>query len=489
MSKKPKPPSYTPAPILEPGQVELYTMVLRVLGSQVTVSEAARELGMPRNRFQTWMHRAQQGLIAGITPRAPGRPESPAPDKSVAHRNEQLHRENERLKTQLARQSELMLAAGQLMREQLGRPARRGPARAKRPTKASGNDDDDAPGSVEEVLVRLVACTRSGVRFRRAASWMGRSESTLRRWQGRLRRGEAVVARRGARPRPSLRARAPDRARQVEALVVDSRGVLGAEALRRATTGVSRRDAACIKRESLVWLERERKARSTRVVVTQPGLVRGFDAMYAASTGGWRYALCSCDGAVPYTTSILVRDRYDADSVRLALEHDFLENGIPLVLRLDRCAAHSTPAVKSLLDALGVVVLQGPPYCARFYGQLERQNCERRAWLRTLDCPTPNELVSELEHCRVLLNTKLVRRSLGWCTAEARWCQRPTLKVDRTTLREEIAERDARWRARLTQQPRGVDAGLASRLAVIDTLKQHDWLRLESRGGRYGISG
>jgi len=142
-----------------------------------------------------------------------------------------------------------------------------------------------------------------------------------------------------------------------------------------------------------------------------------------------------------------------------------------------------------LLDALGVVVLQGPPYCARFYGQLERQNRERRIWLQALGCPTPDELVSELERCRVLLNTQLVRRSLGWCTAETRWCQRPTLNVDRAALREEIAERDARYRARLAQQPRGVDVGLAYRLAVINTLKQHDWLRLESRGGRYGISG
>jgi transposase-like protein len=489
MSKKPKPPSYTAAPTLGRERVELYTMVLRVLSSQVTVSEAARELGMARNRFQTWMHRAQQGLIEGLTPRPAGRPESPPPDKSVAQRNEQLQHENERLRTQLERQSELMLAAGQLMREQLGRPARRGQSRAKRPTKASGNDDDEAPARVEEVLVRLVACTRSGVRFRRAASWLGRSESTLRRWQGRLRRGERVLVRRGAKPRPSLSARAPDRARQVEALVVDSRGVLGAEALRRATTGVSRRDAAGIKRESLVRLERERKARTQRVAVTQPGIIRGFDAMYTASTEGQSYALCSCDGAVPYTTSILVRDRYNADSVRLALERDFQENGVPLVLRLDRCAAHSSPQVRSLLDALGVIVLQGPPYCARFYGQLERQNRERRIWLQALGCPTPGELVSELERCRVLLNTQLARRSLGWCTAEARWCQRPTLHVDRPALREEIAERDARYRARLAQQPRGVDVGLAYRLAVINTLKQHDWLRLESRGGRYGISG
>lgn len=488
MSKK-KPPSYTRAPTLEPEQTGLYTMVLRVLSGQVTVSEAARELGMARNHFQSWMHRAQAGLIAGITPRPPGRPTSPLPDRSLTKRHEQLEQENERLRSQLQRQSELMLAAGQLMREQLGRPsARRGQSRTRRPAKAGGNEDDEAPESVEATLLQLVGCAGAGVSWRHLSSWTGRSESTLRRWRARRGKGVPAVTRPSTRRRPSLRERAPERARQVEALVVASHGLLGADALRRASAGVSRRDAAQLKREVLTRLERERKARSARVVVTEPGIVRGFDAMHAASTDGRCYVLCAGDGAVPYTTSVLMQDRYDGASVRRALERDFCESGVPLVLRLDRYSAHGGPDVRGLLDALRIVVLQGPPHHPRFYGQLERQNRERRAWLRTLDCPTPSELASELERCRVLLNTQLVRRSLGWCTAEQRWCQRPTLSVDRLALFEEIADRDARFRARLARLPRGVDVGLAYRLAVIDTLTHHGWLRLESRGGCYGVS-
>lgn len=488
MKKKPKSASYTKAPTLDGEQVELYTMVLRVLNNQTTVSDAARELHMPRNRFQTWMHRAQAGLIAGITPRPAGRPESPPPDKSLAKRHRQLEQENERLRAQLERQSELMLTAGQLMREQLGRPVGRAQNRIRRAPKASGNDDDEAPARIEDALSRLVVCAGGGVRFRQLSFWSGRSESTLRRWRWRLQRGHVAAAQRGPRPRPSLRARAPERARRVEVLVEESRGTLGAEAIRRVSPGVSRREAAALKHETLVRLERERKARAQRVVVTQPGVVRGFDAMHTASVEGRSYALCACDGAVPYTTSILVQRHYDGDAVQLALERDFRENGVPVALRMDRYSAHRCPQVQGLLDAHGVAVLQGPPYHARFYGQLERQNRERRSWLQALGCPSHDELVSELEHCRVLLNTKLVRRSLDWCTADARWCQRPSLSVDRLALREEIAECDARWRARLARQPRGVDAGLAHRLAVTDTLKQHGWLRLELRGSRYGVT-
>ena len=485
MPKKPKPPSYTKAPTLERTHLELYTTVLKVLSNQLTVSEAARELGMPRNRFQTWMHRAQEGMISGLTPRKPGRPESPPPDKELVQQYRQLEERNQQLQSELAKQSELMLAAGQVIREQMGRTPRRGRSRARRPPGASSNDDEGAPA---RALAHVVATRGVGLSRSWLARWIGCSESTLRRWQHRSGRGQPAIIRRGAPQRLPLRSRSSERAAQIEALVRETRGVFGADALRRAIVGVSRREAAGIKREVCTQVERERKAAAARVVVTVPGLMRGFDAMHTASKLGRSYALCSGDAAVPYTTSILVTARYDGPSVRLALERDFQDNGVPLVMRLDRFSAHGCPRVQSLFSALGVLVLQGPAHYPCFYGQLERQNRERRGWLRALGCPTHDELVSELERSRVLLNSSLARRSLGWCTAEARWCQRPTLTVDRAAFREEVAERDARYRARLAPQSPGVDADLAYRLAVINTLKHHGWLSLESRGARYGVS-
>ena len=60
MPKKPKPPSYTKAPSLQRQHLELYTTVLKVLNHQLTVSEAARELGMPRNRFRGCTERSRE---------------------------------------------------------------------------------------------------------------------------------------------------------------------------------------------------------------------------------------------------------------------------------------------------------------------------------------------------------------------------------------------------------------------------------------------
>jgi hypothetical protein len=297
-----------------------------------------------------------------------------------------------------------------------------------------------------------------------------------------------VTARRGpARQRP-LHERAPEQAERLEQLVRQCHGQFGAEALRRCLEGISRRDAAAVKAAVLTALERERKAQAERVRVTVTGIVRGFDAMHCPTSAGQRYALCAGDSAVPYTTSVAVAQHYDGPSVKRALEADFKRNGTPLVLRMDRHSSHRCPDVADLLTALGVLVLHGPPHHPCFYGQLERQNRDRRVWLERCGCRSPDELMSELERCRVILNSLWRRRTLGWCTAEECWHLRPNLSVDRVALRAEVAERDARWRARLAQQPQGVRDELAWRLAVTDTLTSHDWLRLESRGGCYRFS-
>jgi len=487
-NKKPKPPSYTRAPVLDPKQSELYELALAVLSHQLSVSEAARRAGMPRVRFQTWLHRAQEGLIGGLTPRVTGRPPKPPPPKELEAEYRRLQQKNEALQARLAKQSEIIVAASALIQEQLGRGGRRGKRVRRRKTAGSNEEADGVrPGRLEP-LEQVARLRRAGLRPGLVATLVGRSESTLRRWSARSRRGLSVIARRGpARQRP-LRERDPDQAERLEELVRQSRGQLGAEALRRGLPGVSRRDAGALKATVLTALERERKAAAGHVRVTVAGVVRGFDAMHCPTSTGMRYALCAGDSAVPYTTSVAVAEHYDGASVKRALVADFEQNGVPLVLRLDRHSSHRCPEVRGLLDALGVLVLHGPPQHPRFYGQLERQNRDRRAWLDSCECLSPAELVSELERCRVILNSTWRRRTLGWCTAEECWRVRPIFSVDRSALRAEVAERDARWRERLAQQPEGVRAELAWRLAVADTLTSHDWLRLESRGGCYGVS-
>lgn len=162
------------------------------------------------------------------------------------------------------------------------------------------------------------------------------------------------------------------------------------------------------------------------------------------------------------------------------LAQRFERNGAPLVLRLDRASVHDAPPVRQLLEAHGVLVLHGPPRYPCFYGQLERQNREHRAWAEPL-CRQRRALI---EPCLVQMlegvNSLWRRRTLGWQTAAELWSARPPLGVDRTAFRQEVLDRALRI-AR-TLQRRGQPADLAERLAIQQTLERMGFLRQQLGG-------
>jgi hypothetical protein len=251
-------------------------------------------------------------------------------------------------------------------------------------------------------------------------------------------------------------------------------GMVGAESLGRST-GLSRRQAAAVKAGELTRRERERKAACTHVVVTVPGVVRGFDQMYVWTEDGWRYPLVSADGAVPYRTSILVAATYDEDAVCAALEDDIARNGAPLVWRRDRFSAHRTDRVSRLLERHGILPLQGPAHHPGFYGQLERQNREHRAWLGHLGVARASDLQPACDRMRVALNDNWRRRSLGWSTASEAWAaRRSPSSALRDSFRQQVYDRAARIERHLDHHN-----DLAMRLAIEQALQQRGYLRLE----------
>ena len=69
--------------------------ILATLTGELTVEEACRELGIERAYFQELRARALAGALAGLAPRAPGRPckatqESTAELSQLRHENEEL---------------------------------------------------------------------------------------------------------------------------------------------------------------------------------------------------------------------------------------------------------------------------------------------------------------------------------------------------------------------------------------------------------------
>src|SRR5262249_3898734 len=159
-------------------------------------------------------------------------------------------------------------------------------------------------------------------------------------------------------------------------------------------------------------------------VVTEPGVVRGFDQMHVRTTEGPHVLLFSADGAVSYRTSVALAEHYDAASVASAVRRDFAANGPPLVWRADRAKSHDAPAVRAVLDDAKVLLLHGPPRHPQYYAQLERQNREHRAWLDALGVLDPDALAVEAERMLETLNAAWPRCTLRWRTASAVWRER-----------------------------------------------------------------
>ena len=299
-----------------------------------------------------------------------------------------------------------------------------------------------------------------------AAAVIGRHVTTLRRWRSRRARSEALARPRGLSPRRAA-ADVRDRAAGV---VRTLRGLVGAEALRRSIPGLTRREAAAIKAATRCDLERERRAGAAQVVVTAPNVLRGLDDMQLRADA---HLVVAADGAVPYRTSWEKVLSYDGRAVAAVLERDFARNGAPLVIRFDRAKQHDVGPVRAVLDEYGVVALHGPPHRPQYYGQLERQNREHRAWLRA-DGPAGIDRIDEM---MAALNGVWRRRRLGWWTAAEVWNAKPQLRVDRTELRKEVTENAIRLAS-----TNDVSIDLGWRLAVEMALANRGLLRIVPGG-------
>lgn len=462
--------SYEPSPKADGQTLPRLTAVMAVLAGQTTVSAAARELGLSRNHFQTILHRAERALIESVRLKVGGRPSRSEQRVRQQAQLKQLKGENAKLRKQLAATQQLLEVAGTLLR---GR--RRASPRARRSRKmgevrSEGASESEAQRWRGEVLRGAQQMRRLGLTARAAAQLAGVDAATVRRW-----RVAAHAPRAPAAPAPG-----PEQVAQAEQRVRALHGLVGAAALAEGIEGLSRRQAARIKLEVLTRMERERKAHLVRVRVSQPGVLRGIDAMHFATREGVLYALICADAAIPYRTMLVCAEHYDAALVARTLEQDILRHGAPLVLRLDRARCHEAAGVRELLAQHGVLVLHGPAHYPGYYGQLERQNREHRMWMRSV----PKQSRADTEQClgQMLeaVNTLWPRSTLRWKTAQQRWQEHQPIHIDRAALREEVqarAERIAR-----DQRSRGVTAELAERLAIERTLERMGYLRLQPGG-------
>lgn len=454
--------TYTPSPEVPPELAARLTTILAVLSGEKSVSEAARELNLSRTHFQSILHRSLSAMIEEISPKEPGRPAKPQALSELQQRLKRLERENVRLKRRVEATDELITVAGELLHGQ------RGPGEPRARRKDPGGDADEEPEPRTQLITAVDRMHALGLTLARACWLAGLDAATIRRWRCRTFRLE----RHAANVTEETRQQAERRVRELN-------GLIGAAALSHGIDGLSRRAAARIKADTISCVERERKAVLTHVTVNTAGVVRGIDAMYFNTSSGPCYALVAADASAPYRTSVAVSKRYDSALAAQLLTFDIEQHGAPLVLRADRARAHDTPEVRAILHQHRILMLHGPPRYPCFYGQLERQNREHRAWLDALADPAGQPMQQLLERMIHCLNTLWPRRKLGWRTAADAWRARAAISTDtRTRFIEEVKDRTRRLACRLNV--RAVASDFIDRLAIEQTLTHMGYLQLQS---------
>jgi len=448
---KDRPPSYTPAPELpsDPGLRRRFGTIVAVLAETMTVTAAARELGLSRNHFQTIFHRVIAAMIEEITPKPAGRPAKPKHEAELEAENQKLRSDLEALQIRTEAIERMLKVVGGYASGQTPLPRSRG-----KKTKS----EDPEPAQIRREAVK--AMREHGAPTQLCVAALGVSPSTVRR------------QRRPTPPRPRLK-RSYDQAacQQVRSIVRQTHGLVGAANLGRMAN-LPRRMCAEIKGRELREMELERKARCAVVSIAAPGIVRGFDAMHVQTKSEKAYWLVAADAAVPYRTSIMTVPSYDAAHVMKALVADFEQHGPPLVLRLDRIACQRTPDIDALLTRYQVLALHGPPRHPYYYGQLERQNREHRGWLALLHAATLDELAAAADAMRTSLNGLWPRPTLDGWTAEQAWHARSHVDVNRAELRAEV---DSCTRGLVTA---GTELLRARRIAIESALRERGLLSI-----------
>jgi len=457
--------TYTIQPQLSPEIAERYEAILQALSGATTVTAAAEKLGLSRVQTHTLLNRAAAGVLESLLPKKSGRRAMPERERKLQQEVERLRKENARLQDRVETIDRLMGVASGILR---GQVRTRAPKTRKKQEEGGGNEPEDPDGEARRKLESAARMRELGMSALNAAALVGVSAATVRRWSRRRQASLPACCRRGPKTGSALCA---EKTREVEQRVRELRGLCGAAALARAV-GVSRRQAAAVKQRVLTELERERIARCSRLLVTEPDVMRSLDQLYVRDG----VALIASDASVPHRTTAKMVSAYTAAEVARTLEADFAEHGAPLVMRMDNDSTHDAPPVIDVLRAHRVLLLHGPPRYPQYYGQHERQNREHQEWL-ALSPAIDNE---ELELMMRVLNELWPRKSLGWESAAAVWRRRRPLGIDRDELRLDVDRRAARLRDRLGTRRRA--ARLAGRLAIEQALEDRGLVKRIPRG-------
>src|SRR6266850_7730882 len=262
---------YTTQPKLPAEIAELCETILQALHGTMTPTEAAEKLGLSTVQCHNLLNRAAAGVVEALLPKKPGRRAMPQRERRLQEENDRLKKENRRLQERAETIDRLMTVAGGILRGQV-----RTVRRKKKADEGGSSEPEDPDGGARRKAAEVERLRAAGMSAALAAALVGVSAATARRWRACIGGHQVLCGKRGVGGGRELSA---GKRNELMEVVRDLRGLCGARAL-ACSVGVSRRQAARVKREVMAELERERIAGCSRVLVHEPGVLRNLDQLY-----------------------------------------------------------------------------------------------------------------------------------------------------------------------------------------------------------------
>lgn len=149
--RPPRASRYTPSPHLPEERRPTYEAMLDVLVGTTSVSEAARVLAMPRNHFQSCLHRVQGAMIAALpTGHRTGRPEKPAALRVAEATIRAQARTIETMTSEVTQLRAQLEATSSLLKERTRLPATTRTISTKRSRRSRGSRESTTTSSSSE---------------------------------------------------------------------------------------------------------------------------------------------------------------------------------------------------------------------------------------------------------------------------------------------------------------------------------------------------
>lgn len=309
---------------------------------------------------------------------------------------------------------------------------------------------------------------------RHAATAVGVTERTLRRWAQRRRSGEPLVRPRGRRPSPVARHR--------------RQGVIGAlrrlgpcagvPVLRGLFRDVPYRTIAKLKRRFARAIQRRRGWYRRRLLWPRAGATWATDFTHPeARLPGTSNRLClvrDLGSGAQLAAAPCTGER--ASVVCAVLAALFVALGPPLVLKHDGGGAFRADVTQALLRDHGVVALRSPPRTPQYNGSCERSGGTLKQRVTHLACAEghPDRWTeADLAEARWQANaTARPRGANGSTPAEALAARRPIGRAERRAFKRTRAREIARA-LKTHESKRGTMPSCTERAAIVRKATQH----------------